>query len=81
MRIEWLYEARCEFEEQLAYYRSRGGAEAAHARQFSGAGPAIAVGADAAGAVHAFPRLLTQRFHIHADFLQGCSGETPRIRG
>ena len=29
MRIEWLYEARCEFEEQLAYYRSRGGAEAA----------------------------------------------------
>ena len=29
MRIEWLYEARCECEEQLAYYRSRGGAEAA----------------------------------------------------
>ena len=29
MRIEWLYEARCEFEEQLAYYRSRGGEEAA----------------------------------------------------
>ena len=29
MRIEWLYEAQCEFEELLAYYRSRGGKEAA----------------------------------------------------
>lgn len=29
MRIEWLYEAQCEFEELLSYYRSRGGREAA----------------------------------------------------
>ena len=29
MRVEWLYEARCEFRELLAYYRAAAGAEAA----------------------------------------------------
>ena len=29
MRVEWLYEARCEFRELLAYYQAAAGAEAA----------------------------------------------------
>ena len=47
------------------------GADAAHARQFTGTGLAVALGTDAAGPVHAFSRLSAQSFHIHADFPPG----------